>query len=183
MRAGSRPRRRRGDAAAAAHPRDAQAHGPRHEHALPGADAAPAQGGGDRGRHPAGRLPARGDHLVLRRRLGAGAAAALRDRGGAAGHRRGAQERGPVHRRAVLRAQRRRADLARPAGHARLPPPQGRDRDAAPDPGRGPRAPSAASSTTRAAGSSGSSRSRPAARRRPTRSTPAPTCSSARCST
>ena len=74
--------------------------------------------------------------------------------------------------------QRRRAVRRGPDGAARHPPPTRRRRDAAPGAGRRPAAPSAACRPTTTAGSPRSWR-RPRIRR-PTRSTPAATCSGVR---
>ena len=111
------------------------------------------------------------------------AASAVRRRGDAARHGRRAQERRAVHRRNVLRPQRRRAHVARLARHDALPPREGRHRQRCTSSASTTRARSAASSTTRPAAWRRSSRSRRAIRRRRTKSTPAPTCSSARSST
>ena len=118
-----------------------------------------------------------GDGSRLRR------AAALRRGARAARHRRRAEVRRGAPRRALPDAQRRRADRHRP--HARRSPSTRRPArgHARARPGRGPDAPTAwcASTTTRA--SRASSRSRPPTRSTRTSSPPAPTCSSAACST
>ena len=107
-------------------------------------------------------------------------APALRDRGGAARHRRAGApgaRRGPA-RRAPARAQRRRAHRHRPDRRARAARAHRRARDARAGRGRRHRPATAWCPPTTTAGSRRSSRS-PTARRPRTGSTRAPTCSSA----
>ena len=138
--------------------------------------APPRRGRGD----PVLRLHVRRREARARRHLRRHAAA-LRDRGGAARHRRARAaglRRGPA-RGAPVRAERRRAHRHRPDRRARAARADGRARDARAVPRSRTRRATASCPPPRTARSRRSSR-RAAATRPRTASTPAPTCSSAR---
>ena len=131
---------------------------------------------------PAGYMP-QADHRLLRRRLEPRHEDHVRHRGNAARHRRRAEERRAAHHRPVLRPQRRHPHQPRPAGDAALTTKRRAASARCTSSGSKIRRPSAASSATQTAASPPSSRSRPKAKSRPTRSTPARICSNAKCST